>query len=100
MSSAAQSYLTTIEKKTGLTPRQLLAKIDQAGLGGSETKAGAIVTWLKAEYALGHGHAMTMAQVSRNRESIDVKNADTTPEPPGSIGRLWLDGADTIPQGQ
>ena len=95
---SAQSYLTTIEKKTGLTPRQLLERIDAAGLGAPTTKAGEIVAWLKTEYDLGHGHAMTLAQVSRNRDTVDVKNADTTPEPSGSMGRLWLDGADSIPQ--
>ena len=97
MPASAQSYLTTIETKTGRTPRQLLEDIDAAGLGGSGTKAGDIVAWLKSEYGLGHGHAMTMAQVARHRESIDIKNADTTPPPPGSIGRLWLDGKDSAP---
>ena len=97
MPPSAQSYLTTIETNTGLTPRQHLAKIDEAGLGGPDTKAGAIVEFLKREYGLGHGHAMTMAQISRNRESIDVRNEATTPPPPGSIGRLWLEGKDSLP---
>ncbi|WP_328473198.1 DUF4287 domain-containing protein [Actinoplanes sp. NBC_00393] len=97
MPASAQSYLTTIETRTGLTPRQLLARIDDGGLGGPDTKAAEIVSWLKTEYGLGHGHAMTMAQVSRHRESVDLKNADTTAPPPGSIGRLWLDGKDSLP---
>ncbi|GIE48668.1 hypothetical protein Ani05nite_22020 [Amorphoplanes nipponensis] len=97
MPAPAQSYLTTIETRTGLTPRQLLDRIDAAGLGGPDTKAGDIVAWLKAEYGLGHGHAATMAQVSRHRASVDLRNAGTTPPPPGSIGRLWLDGKDSLP---
>lgn len=52
---------------------------------------------MKTEYALGHGHAMAIAQVIKHRETIDIKNAETTPEPPVSIGRLWLDGKDTRP---
>jgi uncharacterized protein DUF4287 len=97
MPAPAQSYLTTIETKTGLTPRQILERLDDAGLGGPATKAGDIVAWLKSEYGLGHGHAITMAQVSRHRESVDVRNAETTPPPPGSIGRLWLDGKEHAP---
>ncbi|GAA3338697.1 hypothetical protein GCM10020358_19690 [Amorphoplanes nipponensis] len=38
-----------------------------------------------------------MAQVSRHRASVDLRNAGTTPPPPGSIGRLWLDGKDSLP---
>jgi hypothetical protein len=96
MPAPAQSYLTTIEQKTGLTPRQLLAEIDAAGLG-RDTKAGEIVAWLKEHHSLGHGHAMTLAQVSRNRATIDRALPETTP-PPGSIGRLWLDGVATLPK--
>jgi hypothetical protein len=88
---SGQSYLDTIERRTGLTPRQLIAQAHAAGLT-ADTRAGEIGTWFKTQHSLGHGHAMTMAQVLRHLESIDVKNADTTPEPPGSIGRLWLDG--------
>ncbi|WP_196073070.1 DUF4287 domain-containing protein [Nakamurella alba] len=97
MPASAQSYLTTIEKNTGLTPRQLLERIDAAGLGGPDTKAADIAGFLKTEFGLGHGHAMTMAQVSRHRESIDIRNEGTTPPPPGSIGRLWLEGLDSAP---
>ncbi|GAB7045833.1 DUF4287 domain-containing protein [Catenuloplanes indicus] len=100
MPASAQSYLTTIETRTGRTPRQLLDDLDAAGLGGPDTKAGEIVAWLKSEHGLGHGHAMTMAQVSRHRESVDIRNEGTTPPPPGSIGRLWLDGKDTDPGNQ
>ena len=93
---SAQSYLDTIEQRTGLTPRQLVTKAREAGLT-AESKAGEIGSWFKTEYDLGHGHAMTMAQVVRNLDTVDIKNAETTPEPPGSIGRMWLDGIPTRP---
>ena len=70
---------------------------DERGLGAAGTKTGEVVAWLKTEYALGHGHAMAIAQVIKHRETVDIKNAETTPEPPVSIGRLWLDGKDTRP---
>lgn len=93
---SGQSYLDTIEKKTGFTPRELIAKANDAGLT-ADNKAGEILAWFKTEYSLGHGHAMTMAQVIRNLDTVDVKNAGITPEPPGSIGRLWLDGLESRP---
>jgi hypothetical protein len=96
MPAPAQSYLTTIERTTGRTPRQILAEIDTAGLGHPSTKAGELVTWLKNRYGLGHGHAMTLTQISLHRATIDRALPETTP-PPGSIGRLWLDGMATIP---
>ncbi|HWM17383.1 MAG TPA: DUF4287 domain-containing protein, partial [Microbacterium sp.] len=52
-----QAYLDAVEKKTGLTPRQL---VDVAhGKGFDETtKATPIVEWLATDYGLGRGHAM------------------------------------------
>lgn len=95
--ATGQAYLDNIETATGLTPRQFIEIADERGLGSVETKIGQIIAWLKADYALGHGHAMAIAQVVKHRETVDIKNADTTPEPPSSIGRLWLDGKATRP---
>lgn len=93
---SGQSYLDTVEKKTGHTPRELVARAHAAGLTPA-TRTGDTVAWFKTEYGLGHGHATAMAQVVKHYESVDAKNATTTPEPPGSIGRMWLDGAATRP---
>ena len=98
MPAPAQSYLTTIETKTGRTPRQLLNELDQAGLGAADTKATEIIAWFKTHHGLGHGHAMTLAQISKHRDAIDLARPAITP-PPGSIGRLWLDGIATLPTG-
>ena len=45
-----QAYLDAIERKTGLTPQQL---VDEAHARGydSDTKAGEIVTWLADDTA-------------------------------------------------
>jgi hypothetical protein len=93
---SGQAYLDSIEKKTGLTPRELVERAHTAGLGPA-TKTGEVVAWFKSEYELGHGHAMAMAQTIKHYESVDIRNKDTTSEPPGSIGRMWLDGAATRP---
>lgn len=93
---SGQSYLTTIEQQTGKTPRELIALAADAGLTG-DSKAGEIGAWFKAEHGLGHGHAMTLAQIIRNLDAIDLANPNPAGPPPGSIGRLWLDGAATNP---
>ena len=93
---SAQAYLDTIERKTGLIPRELVQRAFEQGFT-DKTKAGEIATWFKTEFDLGHGHAMTLAQVVRNLDTVDIRNVDITPEPTGSMGRLWLDGFATRP---
>ena len=60
-----QAYLDTIKAKTGLGPedfRRLAEErnFTQGGALTADTKAGAIVQWLKDDYGLGHGHAMAV----------------------------------------
>lgn len=94
---SAQAYLDNIESKTGLTPRQFIALAHERDLTSSDRKAGEIIAWLKGEYGLGHGHAMAMAQVIKQRETVDAQSVDPTAEPPARIGRLWLDGKESRP---
>ncbi|MDT7802564.1 MAG: hypothetical protein QOI78_5997 [Actinomycetota bacterium] len=54
-----QAYLDNAEKRTGITPRGFL---DLAS-GKNLTKHGEIVTWLKTEHGLGHGHATAIARL-------------------------------------
>jgi len=93
---SAQAYLTTIEQRTGKTPRELIASAADAGLT-TGSKAGEIVAYFKTEHDLGHGHTMTLAQVIRNIDTVDLANPTPSGPPPGSIGRLWLDGMDSRP---
>lgn len=60
-----QAYLTNIEAKTGKTPadfRKLAA--DRGFLAGGGIAPGVKATqftdWLKADFGLGHGHAMAL----------------------------------------
>ena len=48
-----QAYLDTIEKKTGLTPRELLEIAKARGFDGPAVKANDVVAWLAADYGLG-----------------------------------------------
>ena len=41
-----QAYLDTIEKKTGLTPRELLEIAKARGFDGPAVKANDVVAWL------------------------------------------------------
>jgi len=54
-----QAYIDNVKAKTGKTPEDF-AKL--AAKNGS-TKHGEIVTWLKRDFALGHGHATAIAAV-------------------------------------
>jgi hypothetical protein len=60
-----QAYLDNIQAKTGIDAAGFKALAEAKGFTQNghlepETKASAIVTWLKAEYDLGHGHAMAV----------------------------------------
>lgn len=60
-----QAYLDTIKKKTGKGPEDFkkLAETKgflQKGKLKAAVKAGEIVDWLKADFELGHGHAMAL----------------------------------------
>ena len=48
-----QAYIDNIRAKTGKTPKDFGKLAAAKGL----TRHGEIVTWLKSDFALGHGHA-------------------------------------------
>jgi hypothetical protein len=54
-----QSYLDNIQAKTGKTPADFRALAAEKGL----VKSGEIVSWLKSDFGLGHGHANAMAHM-------------------------------------
>ena len=63
-----QAYIDNIKTKTGKTPEDFKKLAEQKGfLQNGElkngVKAGEIVTWLKKDYDLGHGHAMAIYTV-------------------------------------
>jgi len=60
-----QAYIDNIKAKTGMGPAEFKQLATQKGwmAGGklrADVKAMEVVAWLKAEHALGHGHAMAI----------------------------------------
>jgi hypothetical protein len=70
-----QGYLKTIKTKTGKGPADFRAIAEEKGLtqnGELKAKAGDIVAWLKADFDLGHGHAMAIYALLKG-----IKNEDS-----------------------
>lgn len=60
-----QAYLDNIQGKTGKTPADFKALALAKGFASADgiapgVKATQITDWLKAEFGLGHGHAMAI----------------------------------------
>lgn len=58
-----QAYLDNIESKTGKGPEDFKRMAEEKGFtknGELCVKATEITNWLKAEFDLGHGHAMAI----------------------------------------
>jgi Domain of unknown function (DUF4287)/Domain of unknown function (DUF5655) len=58
-----QAYLDNIKTKTGKTPEDFKKLAEQKGLLKPGMKAGDIISWLKKDFDLGHGHAMAIYAV-------------------------------------
>ena len=66
-----QAYLDNITAKTGKTPadfRALAAEKGFADSSGILVKATLITDWLKADFALGHGHAMAIVALLKGKQ--------------------------------
>ncbi|MGP5287184.1 DUF4287 domain-containing protein [Glutamicibacter arilaitensis] len=92
-----QAYLDTIEKMTGLTPRQLLEIAREKGLGQEGVKAAEILAWLKEDYQLGRGHGMTLVHVIQKGPNISSKHVGSGGTHNDDSDVLWLDGIATKP---
>jgi len=62
-----QAYLDNIKAKTGKTPENFKALAVKARVYRADMKAGELVAWLKKEFQLGHGHAMAIWAVFKQR---------------------------------
>jgi hypothetical protein len=86
-----QAYLDAMETKTGRTPRELLAEAAAKGFD-AQTKAGAVVDWLRDDYGLGRGHAMAFFHVLKNGPTISAKHVGTDGSHRDPSTELFLDG--------
>ena len=55
-----EAYIRNIQTKTGKTPEDFYGLAKARGLLDGTPKAMPIVTWLKQDHGLGHGHAMAI----------------------------------------
>ncbi len=62
-----QAYLDNIEKQTGVSPDGFVKLATAKGFTRPGTKATEITEWLKADYKLGHGHAMAIVKLLKDR---------------------------------
>jgi hypothetical protein len=86
-----QAYLDSIEKKTGLTPQQLLD--EAAGHGfGPQTRSTAVIDWLAADHGLGRGHAMAIYHVIKNGPTISDTHVGSAGAHRDESTQLRLDG--------
>jgi hypothetical protein len=68
-----QAYLDNIEAKTGKSPADFKRLAAAKGFMANgtlrvEIKAGAVVAWLKQDFALGHGHAMAIVALLKGKQ--------------------------------
>jgi len=64
------AYLTNIEKETGVSPDEFIRLATEKGFTKPGTKATAITDWLKADYKLGHGHAMAIYKLLKEQGGL------------------------------
>ena len=65
-----RGHLDNIEKQTGVSPDQFIKLAKAKGFTKPGTKATAITDWLKADYKLGHGHAMAIVKLLKDRGGL------------------------------
>ena len=69
-----QAYIDNIQAKTGKSPedfRRLAAEknFTENGILRATVKAGEVVAWLKADFGLGHGHAMAIVALLKGNKA-------------------------------
>ena len=67
-----QAYLDNIQAKTGKSPADFQALAVEKGFAhgvglAPEVKATQITDWLKADFGLGHGHAMAIVALLKGK---------------------------------
>ena len=64
------AYLANIETQTGVAPDEFIRLAQEKGFTQKGTKATQITDWLKADYGLGHGHAMAIVKLLKERGGL------------------------------
>jgi hypothetical protein len=69
-----QAYIDNVETKTGKSAEQLKSIAIGKGLANEDglapgVKPGAMIDWLKSDFDLGHGHAMSIVAYIKGKRS-------------------------------
>lgn len=69
-----QAYLDNIQAKTGQSPDDFKRLAGEKGFLAdgklrADIKAGVVVSWLKEDFGLGHGHAMAIVALLKGRNA-------------------------------
>jgi hypothetical protein len=62
-----QTYLDNIRTRTGKTPDDFRQLAEEAGICRPDMRATELVAWLRKEFGLGHGHAMAIWAVFKQK---------------------------------
>jgi hypothetical protein len=65
-----QAYLDNIQKQTGIGPDDFIRLATEKGFTRPGTKASQITDWLRADHGLGHGHAMAIVKLLKERGGL------------------------------
>jgi hypothetical protein len=87
-----QAYLDKVEEKTGKTPNEFITLAKEKGFDDPSVKAMEIANWLKADFELGHGHAMAIVHVIKNGAKLSDKHVGTDGVHSDPTDTLRLDG--------
>ena len=72
-----QAYLDNIKAKTGKTPEDFKALANRAGVYRSDMSARQLITWLKTEFDLGHGHSMAIWAVFKENGWVGCRRPNS-----------------------
>ncbi len=87
-----QAYLDAVKAQTGKTPADFAPLAKKKGL----VKVGEIVAWLKADYALGHGHATAVAHVLTTAGQPPVSDDDAIAKHFAGKKAVWRQPYDSL----
>jgi Domain of unknown function (DUF4287)/Domain of unknown function (DUF5655) len=87
-----QAYLDTVKAKTGKTPDDFAKLANQKKL----TKHGEIVSWLKSDFGLGHGHANAIVAVLLKSESRKTSSDEKLEKLCSGKRLVWRETCDAL----
>jgi predicted transport protein len=91
-----KAYLDNIQAKTGKTHHDFLVLAEEKGLLKEGVKTGQIVSWLKQDFGLGHGHAMAIVLTLQNATQPRISRSDQVARHFSGDKARWLKPYDDL----